>query len=66
MSDTCRENLKTCNFKVLLQDDLEGLREILKHPNEGNRSWTETRTRDKAKILAAASNTLRFVNERSR
>ena len=66
MSDTYREDLKPFTFKVLLQNDLEGLRKILKHLNEGNLSWTETCTRDKAKILIAASNTSLFVNEGSR
>jgi len=66
MSDTCREDLKTCTFKVLLQNDLEGLRKILKHLNEVNLPCTETCTRDKAKILTAASNISLFVNERSR
>ena len=66
MSDTCREDLKTCTFKVLLQNELEELIKILKHLNRGNRFWTETCTREKAKILKAASNTSHFVNERRR
>jgi hypothetical protein len=63
MSNTYRADLKTCAFKVLLQNVLEGLRKILKYLNECNRSWTDTCTRNKAKILTAASNTSRFVNE---
>jgi len=66
LSDTYREDLKTCTFKVLLQNDLEGLRKILKHLYEGNLSWTETCTSEKVKILTAASNTSLFANELSR
>lgn len=66
MNDIFRQDMKTCTFKVLLQNVLEGYTKIWKHPNEGNRSWTETCTRDKTKILTSEKQQLACRHQTSR
>jgi hypothetical protein len=64
MNDTCRQDMKTCTFKVLLQNVLEGYTKIWKHSNEDNRSWTETC--DKTKILISEKQQLACRHRTSR